>query len=74
MDYRTLLQTPKTVQIMDVGGGKYWYNGIERNLRLIFSKLEKNISIALNFNMDGLPIFKSSQRVFWPILSTIHRK
>lgn len=73
-DYRTLLQTPKIVQIMDVSGGKYWYNGIEKNLRLVFSNLSKNISISLNFNMDGLPIFKSSQKVFWPILSTIYRK
>lgn len=71
-DYRTLLQTPKTVEISEVAGGKYWYNGIERNLRLVFSKLNKDISIALNFNMDGLPIFKSSKRVFWPILSTIY--
>lgn len=71
-DYRTLLRTPKIVEIKPAGGGKYWYNGIERNLRLIFSNLEKDISISLKFNMDGLPLFKSSKVTFWPILSTVH--
>lgn len=32
------------------------------------------MSIKLNFNADGLPIFKSSQRCFWPILGNIHGK
>ncbi|XP_055306815.1 uncharacterized protein LOC129571070 [Sitodiplosis mosellana] len=72
-DYRTLMKTPKTMEIVEKAGGKYWYNGIERNLQLIFSKLNENISIKLNFNMDGLPVFKSSQCVFWPILSSIHK-
>lgn len=73
-DYRTLLQTPKSIQIIPAAGGQYWYNGIERNLRLIFTKLDQDISIELNFNVDGLPIFKSSQRSFWPILANIHGK
>lgn len=34
--------------------------------------LNRNISISLNFNVDGLPIFKSSKQTFWPILATIH--
>lgn len=71
-DYRTLQRTPKSVEIFSAGGGQYWYNGIENNLKLIFSKLDKNISIQMSFNVDGLPIFKSSQRSFWPILGNIH--
>lgn len=71
-DYRTLLRTPKTVKIVSAAGGQLWYNGIESNLQNVFSKLNKNISIELNFNVDGLPIFKSSQRCFWLILANIH--
>lgn len=67
-----MLQTPKSVELSSVGGGQYWYNGIEKNLKLIFSKLDKDILIQMNFNVDGLPIFKSSQRSFWLILGNIH--
>lgn len=74
LDFRTLMGTPRTVEIVNVGNGKYWYNGIGKNLQLIFSRLNKNIIIQLNFNMDGLPIFNSSRRVFWPILCSIHRE
>lgn len=72
-DYRKLLKTPKFVQITAAAGGQMWYNSIEKNLQSILSKLDKDLSIELNFNVDGLPIFKSSQRCFWPILSNIHR-
>lgn len=71
-DYRSLLRTPRFIEISSVGGGQMWYNGIATNLKNIFSKLSEDITIALNFNMDGLPLFKSSQRCFWPILGSIH--
>lgn len=71
-DYRKLLKTPKFVQITAAAGGQMWYNSIEKNLQSILSKLDKDLSIELNFNVDGLPIFKSSQRCFWPILANIH--
>lgn len=73
-DYRTLLQTPKIVNIVPAAGGHLWYNGIEKNLLYIFSKLDKDLEIELNFNIDGLPIFNSTQRGFWPILGNIHGK
>lgn len=73
-DYRTLQHTPKSVEIISAAGGQYWYNGIGNNIKQIFSSIDKNISIQMNFNVDGLPIFKSSQRCFWPILGNIHSK
>lgn len=72
IDYRSLLQTPRHVEITAAAGGRIWYNGIEKNLRQIFSKLDRDVSIALNFNVDGLPIFKSSKQEFWPILANIY--
>lgn len=73
-DYRALLNTPRSVKITSVGDGDFWYNGIEKNLRSVFSNLNKDMSIALTFNVDGLPLFKSSQRSFWPILASVHSK
>lgn len=71
-DSRTLLKTPRTVPIESVAGGQYWYNGISNCLRNIFAKLNSNITIKLNFNIDGLPLFKSSPVELWPILANIH--
>lgn len=73
-DCRALLNTPRSVEITSVGDGHFWYNGIEKNLRTVFSNLNKNMSIALMFNVDGLPLFNSSQRSFWPILASVHSK
>lgn len=71
-DYRALLSTPRSVEIKKVAGGELWYNGIASNLMTIFSKLSHDITISLTFNMDGLPLFKSSQTCFCPILGLIH--
>lgn len=71
-DSRTLLKTPRVVEIVDQAGGRYWHHGIRRNFNLIFAKLKSNLSVKLNFNIDGLPLFKSSPITFYPILCNIH--
>lgn len=71
-DFRALVRTPRNLEISTVGGGQQWYNGIKTNLQNIFPKLSEDMEISLKFNMDGLPLFKSSQRCFWPILASIH--
>lgn len=71
-DYRTLLQTPVNVKIEDIAGGEYWFNGLEKSLRAIFSKIDKDYSIELDFNIDGLPLYKSSKVTFYPILASVH--
>lgn len=71
-DSRTLLETPRNVQIVEQAGGKYWHNGLENCLVEVFSKLTSNLCVELNFNIDGLPLFKSSPLVFWPILVNVH--
>lgn len=72
LDSRTLLKTPRSVEILEMNGGKFWYNSIIKNLSLIFSNLNEDITIKLNFNIDGLPLFKSSKVQLWPILANIH--
>lgn len=71
-DSRSLCKTPRTTIITPNGSGQYWYNGIEHNIRLKFPTLTTNIVIQLNFNVDGVPLFKSSGTEFWPILANIH--
>lgn len=71
-DYRSLLSTPRKVEIQQIAGGSYWYHGISKNLKRIFVDVMSDKKISLNFNIDGLPIFKSSKRCFWPILANIH--
>lgn len=70
-NHRTLLNTPVNLEIKEISGGKMWYNGLESCIKSIFSTLNRDISISLNFNIDGLPLFNSSKISFWPILASI---
>lgn len=71
-DSRTLLKTPKAVPILTLSNGRIWYNGIESCLENVFKGLDRDISITLDFNFDGVPVAKSSNVQFWPILSSIY--
>lgn len=75
-DPRTLLKTPRMLDIfVDPNGkGKYWHYGLTRSLETTLSsapidQLPKEIE--LNFHVDGLQIFNSSNETFWPILMNI---
>lgn len=70
-DSRTLMQTPANIVISPLSKGKMWYNGLKNNINSIFSDIENSMVITLDFNFDGVPVFKSSNTQFWPILSTI---
>lgn len=71
LDCRTLMKTPRMIRIENTAGGQLYYNGVTRGLSAVFSKLNSNLSIQLNINADGLPLYKSSPIVFWPMLATI---
>lgn len=69
---RTLLKTPTSISLETIDGGKLWYHSIKNCL--IHSKLANcltNITINVNFNIDGLPLHKSTSTEFWPILMNI---
>lgn len=71
-DARTLLQTPRTVEIRPLGNDQYyWHNGLKFCLENLFAGISNSITISLNFNMDGLPLFESARKEFWPILCNI---
>lgn len=72
-NHRTLQKTQTNIEIKEnVAGGCYWHNGLEKCLMQIFSNLDRDIKISLNFNIDGLPLYKSSTIEFYPILAAIH--
>lgn len=71
-DYRSLLETPRNIEILKVANGKFWYNGLTKTIEHIFSNLTRDIVISLKFNVDGLPLFNSSKLQFWSILASIH--
>lgn len=70
-NYRTLQRTPLNVEIANIAGGRFWYNGIGKCMKKMFSTLSKDLRITLKFNVDGLPLYKSSKICFWPILASI---
>ncbi|XP_050509093.1 uncharacterized protein LOC126886267 [Diabrotica virgifera virgifera] len=74
IDARTLLKTPKNTKksCKVIQGGEYWHQGLDVCLTNTFKNLSKDMLIQLNVNIDGLPIYKSSKRQFWPILCSIY--
>lgn len=72
-DSRSLVSTPRNIEIDNLTNGKLWYNGITKNLEMIFANVKNNAisEFSLCFNLDGLPIFNSSKFEFWPILGKI---
>ncbi|XP_011858724.1 PREDICTED: uncharacterized protein LOC105556248 isoform X2 [Vollenhovia emeryi] len=68
-DGRALLKTPSITKITEMGGGKFWYNGIRNNLLSALSNcdIQQQRTIKLLFNIDGMSPFNSSLYQFWPI-------
>ncbi|KYM94043.1 hypothetical protein ALC62_15348, partial [Cyphomyrmex costatus] len=75
-DVRSLLLTPRNVSInfKSIGRGHYIHFGLsstlERSIKIYFNFL-KTKEIKLNLNIDGLPLSKSSDSQFWPIMASI---
>ncbi|KAI2643909.1 Acylphosphatase [Labeo rohita] len=70
-DARSLLDTPKGVPVQNKCNGQYIYYGIERYLLEHFLKETLPGQVKLCFNVDGVPLFKSSKMCVWPILGQI---
>lgn len=73
-DPRTLLETKNSHPIQSIAGGSYCHFGLAASLN---SELQRNRAfqglenLALQVNIDGLPLFKSAPDQFWPILGKI---
>ena len=76
---RTLLKTPTIIEVQVKSQMEYVYFPIEgqllKYLRIYPDECIRTLdSISLSLNIDGLPVFKSSQNTFWPVLCAIHLK
>lgn len=74
LDSRTLVQTPKGRDIILINPGQYIHFGLSTQLHNILDQYNlPNIpnELVLDFNVDGVPIYKSSKLCFWPILTRI---
>lgn len=80
---KSLLSTPKSVNIVQIDGGKYYFFGVKK---FIVDTLENNLVknfyfpvstsnnsdlITLTLSTDGIPICKSSSITLWPLLVRI---
>lgn len=72
LDARTLLKTSSNIHIQELETGQFIYLGIETSIKRQISQHLNLDTIKLTFNIDGLPLFKSSNMRLWPILALIH--
>lgn len=80
---KTLLKTPRKLDISFVTGGKYFYFGVLNNVleAMNFSEISthqfpctKGFAddiITITLSTDGIPLCKSSGVTFWPILMRV---
>jgi hypothetical protein len=78
IDPRTILSTPRITTVQQfANGGSYYHFGVQNGIQLVnnsenlLSNLEHISVISLQVNIDGLPVFNSSNFQFWPILCLI---
>lgn len=71
-DPRSLVHTPRNTYTDICGDGHYYHFGLSKAILSAISSISRNITnIRISINIDGLPLAKSSQRQFWPILGSI---
>lgn len=63
-------KSAKTIKV--ITGGQYIHSGLEVGLRSVFASIQESKSIAININIDGLPLYKNGTEQFWPILCNVH--
>lgn len=67
-DSRTLLRTPRTIEIQHLNDGDYWHQGLIVCLQNYFINLRESMDISLNINIDGLPIHNCKYNIFVPYM------
>lgn len=73
-DPRTFLKTPRSCKVKKLkNGGEYCHLGLETGLVDLFKNglARESKCLELQFNVDGVPLFKSSNACLWPILCMV---
>lgn len=70
---RTLLRTPIHMQRKQLENGEYCHIGLANELKnfLAQNTMFSAEVLKIGFNVDGLPLFRSSNIQFWPILGIV---
>ena len=73
---RTLLCTPRNCSVKQLkNGGEYCHLGLAKGLQEMLisgtNTVVQTTCLKLQFNVDGVPLFKSSNLALWPILCRI---
>lgn len=69
----TLLQTPQDFEMRQLSGMEYISFPLKQKLQktLDFEEVAKLQFVDLSFNVDGLPLYKSSKTCMWPVLCAV---
>lgn len=61
------------VVVQNIAGGSYYHFGIEKTVIAIIAEcnLDNERPIELQINIDGLPLYRSTNSQFWPILGLV---
>ncbi|KAB0791928.1 hypothetical protein PPYR_12999 [Photinus pyralis] len=75
LDARTLLRTHRQMTSRKLITGEYCHFGILNFFKTFFLKhldlLSRHAKLSLSFNVDGIPLYHSSNLQLWPILAQI---
>lgn len=70
--YKTLLKTPRKVELKEMKPGKYFHCGFEEGIISSLSSFDADpdtfSQVKIFVNVDGTPLTESSRSDFWPIL------
>ena len=75
MIHALVLHTPRLFNIKQVSdGGEYVHFGVQCGIEELYSGgyLQNVDSLALQFNIDGIPLYKSNNMSLWPILCSVN--
>lgn len=61
LDSRTLLATPNTTSVKDLETGQFIYFSMKETLLKLISDNISTDKIQISFNVDGIPLYKSSK-------------
>ncbi|CAG7733620.1 unnamed protein product [Allacma fusca] len=66
-DPRTLLKTPRRTILEEMPPGNYVHFGLEHAIKALLGRLAPN-EVFIQIGIDGIPVQKSNNAQFWPIL------
>lgn len=73
--YKTLLNTPRNINLVDITPGKMVYMGMKIALESLMKNFNQEINyLEIDLNFDGAPIYENSKNnvVIWPILARVY--